>query len=617
MVVNMRGLLNRATAIHEQIFEIESIPKTERDRIYEEIDEAISGGKLVISDETLLFKSRKNDKKLLLIVNCTALFLMISIGLTLYFYLGNVEKQIISGSNTLNLTENQIITALREESEVKLSEKEKEIIRIQTQMNNLLDKQSLLLITSNERIKQLEEKLRGKINSELQLEQLKLQDMELSAANMEQEMNKLESRMESAYQKELLLIKENEEEERLIKEKELQDRMAQYQQSLFQAQEEQEILADSLNKQIDELETSYKSDRDAALLEYNNMMSLNQNEQILLTRISKLYSEISEHISNGNNPAASEIIIELRQFIQKEELTVYPNINSRKHSDLLLLQTLSGLLSSYQAPLEDVEPAYEIDEINRYINEGNIMFTTRQYAGAKKSYLSAISMIPAMEQGYSKIQEIEAIDYKSREDQFIDFLNSGDEAYEKGLYSDSMENYHTALLSLTEQDEEITSMLENLSLMGRSSAMEEMQSDLLSDEERRILAEADKMFKNRDVLLSRLNMMEVVLMEWENTDNRSGEDELVDLLNTKVLLKEVMSSKSVRDIYPDLHNTLETYLDHYGLVQQNNGKSLVINDISLMISSLNKENQRPPEPADEIQKDLYLSMLGSIKKLLK
>lgn len=613
----MRGLLSRATPIHEQIFEIESIPQTERDRIYEEIDEAISGGKLVISDETLLFKSRKNDKKLLLIVNCTALFLLISISLALYFYLGNVEKQIISGSNTLNLTENQIISALREESEVKLSEKEKEILQIQAQMDSLLDEQSLLLITSNERIKQLEEKLRGKINLELQLEQLKLQEMELSSANLEQEMSKLESRMASAYQKELLLIKDNEEEERLIKEKEIQDRITQYQQSLLQAQEEQVILAGSLNKQIDELENSYKSDRDAALLEYNNMMNLNRNEQILLTRISKSYSEISEHISNGNNPAASEMITELQQFIRNEELTVYPNINSRKHSDLLLLQTLSGLMASHQAPVEDVEPAYDMDEINRYINDGNTMFSKRQYGGAKNSYLSAISIIPAMEQGYSKIQEIEAMDHKSREDQFIDFLNTGDETYKKGLYSESLENYNAALLSLTEQDEEISSMLENLSLMARSSAMEEMQSDLLSDEERRILAEADKMFKNRDLLLSRLNMMEAGLMEWENTDNRSGEDELVDLLNTKVLLKEVMSSESVRDIYPDLHNTLETYLDHYGLVQQNNGKSLVINDISLLISSLNNENQLPPEPADEIQKDLYLSMLGSIKKLLK
>ena len=100
------------------------------------------------------------------------------------------------------------------------------------------------------------------------------------------------------------------------------------------------------------------------------------------------------------------------------------------------------------------------------------------------------------------------------------------------------------------------------------------QSSELNTREDLILKVADL----RDEYSSYLN----TIPESEQQD----QDQILDLLATKVLLKQIVSSDSVKSQYPDLLDQLELYFNIFGDNQKEDGRSAAIGEINSLLESL-------------------------------
>lgn len=246
----MSGLLEKATPLHEDILEIESIPQVERDQIYEEINQAVARVRLHITEDSQIHPLQKG-RTFPLILNVVTFSILLVIIALLFVYFGKSNKQIISSSAALNLTENRIISTLREESDRQLSAKESEIAQIQNQMLGLLNEKNILLLETKQELDQLQKELQQNMDNNIEIEEERLEGLNWDRERIDQELNGLRTELQENYSNELLKIIVQEEEKRITREKDFNEEITLLGEKLDRAISEKEELLRA-NKALEE-----------------------------------------------------------------------------------------------------------------------------------------------------------------------------------------------------------------------------------------------------------------------------------------------------------------------------------------------------------------------------
>ncbi len=606
----MSGLLEKAIPIHDQFYEIESIPLSEREQVFEDIDRAINRGKLKITEDTFQFSPLKKGRKFPILVNLSSLAVLLGIGTFLIIYFSLSEKEIISGSSSINLTESQIITALKKESEKQLSEKETEIAKIQTEMETLLSKKDLLLIESENERARLEQALTEKLENQLSLEEERLRELNLNQEAIDERLNALKLRLENDYARELQNSLAAEQEKRQQRERELEEEIIRIEESLNQAQQEKETLSADLNEQ--------QKAQDSAEKEYEILAKTLENEQFLGSQINASFDNITTELLSGNYPEAAEEIKTLSSFIRTEDFSGYPNLLARRKTDSQILETLNQLIPR-EPPIETVPaPPPVLNEIAALIEEGTRLYNNKQYSDAKETVLKALSLIPDLESGYRMIQAMEELSRKQRMTAFEEEVKKGNTAFLAGKDLSAQENYFNALKISGFQSEVLRGIINNLKLMGTRAAMAEVENNIVSDEDMLFLEYARVDYQNRMKLMNIIRNLGIVMDEiQEGLPYASNEEDMLELLEKKVLLKEILASQMVRKQYPDVYKSLEEYLDTYGIIQESIGKTHALKETASMLNALLKETSYLPSPDDPEQKDLYQEILSDLIRMVE
>ena len=96
------------------------------------------------------------------------------------------------------------------------------------------------------------------------------------------------------------------------------------------------------------------------------------------------------------------------------------------------------------------------------------------------------------------------------------------------------------------------------------------------------------------------------------------EEDLLELLSIKVLIKEVLASKTVRKDFPDLHNQLESYLEAYGELRESSGRTVILNEIINLMKKLEVgEIYYPSSPMDKSQTESYRLFLTHLQQIIE
>ena len=102
----------------------------------------------------------------------------------------------------------------------------------------------------------------------------------------------------------------------------------------------------------------------------------------------------------------------------------------------------------------------------------------------------------------------------------------------------------------------------------------------------------------------------------ENTE--PDQDEIIDLLGTKVILKQIVSTEPVKSQYPELLDQLELYFSTFGDNQKEKGRTGAFDEINSLISSLKDNSGTADRPweAQSSSTDDFRIFLDNLTKLL-
>jgi len=625
----MASLLQRARQVQDRLREktaIDAIPLEEREKIYNEIDQAVSSNKLRIEKNTFSFTPVRSDIKLPVLINLGALVLIVGLSIAFYFLFNKAETSIVSEKENVVSAEGLLLQALKDESEQRLGEKEKEISSIQSRLNGMREEQQKLLSNADKKAHQFEEDLKLEYDKELEAERQRLQEEGLPTESIDQKMQKFENRKQKEFDDKFDKIKNQLETERLEREISLNNLINDYEQNLDSARSARIELEDELTRQFSEKEKTLETERNAAVEELNRLDEQQQEEQLVIDQVLSMYTTTNKLIKNRQYEEALVNLNNLETLLNKDNIIVLPAIQYRREVDLFMIQSLRKLVASEkQADSVDINSLFEssdlIASVSGLVEEGNKYFEEGDLESARSSYINAISKFPALEGGFNNLKDIDEIDLKEDRDSFLQGLTDGDRYFKSRDFKSAIEKYRQALEYFETDSDLVDRMVTQLVDAGLELETSKGNT-LISSRELTSLNEAKIEQQERDNLVNELSDIERKIDISTNSVLPSGDNtqELISLLDTKLLIKEVIASDSIREEYPDLHEKMELYLEAYGKEKEKAGRDAALEEIVALtefLSSGGSSDAVYTTPEEEQQRELFLQFLQNLKGLFE
>ena len=625
----MASLLQRARQVQDRLKEktaIDAIPLEEREKIYNEIDQAVSSNKLRIEKNTFSFTPVRSDIKLPVLINLGAFILIVGLSITFYFVFNKAETSIVSEKENVISAEGLLLQALKAESEQRLGEKEKEISSIQSRLNGMREEQQKLISSADEKARQFEENLKLEYDKELELERQRLQEEGLSTESIDQKMQEFENIKQKEFDNKFDEMKNQLETERLEREISLNNLINDYEQNLESARSARIELEDELTRKFSEKEKALETERNAAVDELNRLDEEQQEEKLVIDQILSMYTKTNELIKNRQYEEALVNLNNLETLLNKDNIIVLPAIQYRREVDFFMIQSLRRLVASEkQADIVDTDPLFEssdlISSVSGLVEEGNNYFEEGDLESARASYIKAISKVPALEGGFNNLKDIDEIDLKEDRESFLQGLTEGDRYFKSRDFKSAIEKYRQALEYFETDSDLVDRMVTQL--VGAGLGLETSRGNtLISSRELTSLNEAKIEQQERENLVNELTDIERKIDVSTDSIPDSGENtsQLISLLDTKILIKEIIASDSIREEYPDLYEKMEMYLEAYGKEKERAGRDAALEEIVALTDYLSRGGRSDAffaTPEEEQQRELFLQFLQNLKGLFE
>ena len=619
----MASLLARAEQLKKLLRDqddIESIPLEEREKIYKEIDQVVASNKLRIQKDTFSFKPKKNDLRLPLFINLGTLFIIAVAGLGLFNYFDKAETYIISDHEEIVTVESRLIETLRKESQEQLDEKETQILNIQNRLKEMHLEQEKLVQDSQAQIASRESELRALFDEELESEKQRLSASGLSDAEIEARMKGFIDQKDIEYRDRMTTVTRQIEEERAAREETINTLISEYESTLGRAEEESLALEESLNQKFQIMEEKLQDERDTAVNTLAGLTRKREQEQFVLNNIHAMYKKINESIKGEEYGSTAENIDILENYLNREDVLAYEAVQFRRDLDTFMIQSLRKLIAIEQKvpeTVELVESAGILAKVSAAVEEGNRYYEAGEMELAKGSYLAAISSIPTLDSGYTKLQTIEEQNLRQERLNFLSSLEEGDKDFSSRQYEEAIEQYRQALEYL-ENDSDVVSRIVNQLVEAGVALKTASGETLISDRELAALNAAKLQQDSRLAVIEGLSNVERTMNSETTSRSGSSREELANLLNTKLLIMEVLASDSIQEEYPDLHKKMGDYLEAYGQEKENSGREAALEEIIQITRYLSRDFASGlPSPEEKQQKELFLQFLQNLKNILE
>jgi hypothetical protein len=633
MEESIPSLLKRAQKVKKHLgkdsdSDIESIPLEEREEIYKEIDQAVSANRLHIKEDTFVFLPESSDKRLPLIINGGALALTLILTAIFFFLFNRAETHLVSEPEIIHSAESALIDELKRESEEKIGEKQQEVNAIQGKLEEVKEQQRLLEENMASELARREAELRANFESELETERERLRREGFSEREIEEKINEYKAQRESQFESQLSELTTRLEEEQRAKENEIASLAASYEESLNQAIQERASLENSLKEQLE-------SERDIALQEMAELDALKKQEDFIINQILSLYNKVNGSIQNKNYIEATEELDSLENYLNQDNVSSLDAVQYRREIDLFMINSLRKLIlneqerasatESFQEYTVDLERPGEseaektLELVSEMVNRGNSYFDEGNMEEARKSYLEAMSYVPVLDESFNRLQDMEEQDLARERELFSQSLKEGDSFYRSKDFNSAIGKYKQALEYLTLDSDKTGAMVDKLVEAGLSREAA-AGNTLVSRDDLSLINEAKQQQKTREKLLGDLSEMEEKIQEAEPNDfNQQGSTDLVSLLGTKLLIKEVLASDSIREKYPDLHEKMGIYLEAYGREKEKSGRDAALKEIITITDQLSQKEKTSLtlSSSEKEQREMLLEFLQNLKSIIE
>jgi hypothetical protein len=538
------------------------------------------------------------------------------------------ERTILTAPVVLQTAEGKLLEAMKQESQQQLENKDREIAGIRERLAGIDQETDKIRREADARVQEREKALEESLNRSLAEERRKLEASGLSQEAVTRRITDLEARNRAQMDEQLAVFRRQADADRVEKEKTIQQLKAGFEQTLAQAQGERSALQQEAEKKQAEMEAGYRQkqlalekDKAQAQGELERLRADREKEQMVLAQSLSFYSRAREELQAERPDGALKVLAELRQFLDQPAVAALPAMTQRRPVELFLIGSLEELIKRQGAEKTNaqslqglVASADLVTAVAGLVQQGDALFEQRDYSGARELYLSAMARIPAVHVGYDRLAEIEKMFADKRTSDVAALLAAGSSAYKRGDYTGAVAQYGKALEILQGERGTVDTLIAQLEEIGSLTKNGESAARLatLEEEEHR-----------REATLAQINALRDRFGQLAGRTGASPRENLLALLETKLLVQKILLSKEVIAQYPDLSDRLDRYLDALVAERTNETRLQTIRDLDTLLGSLiEKSGKERAERAllaynSQDQKGTLLRILDKLQVLLK
>ncbi len=500
----------------------------EQIEIIGEINEVLEKNRIQIKPDTFLFTPKKRGSLIPLLINGGALVILAAGAFFLLAFFNRQERSLIRESATVLTAEGKLIEALREESEQQLGEKDQQISDIQASLEDLRNQAETAKQETEAKIREREDQLRAELEAQLETERQKLQGEGLTTAAIDNQLLSLEERLTAENESRLAAFRSQSEAELVEKEAEIAALEEQYRQSLLQFRQER----NELQQQFNQRETQLRAQLEQQVAEAESAQA-----------------EVADQLS------------EIREQRRREQLV------------------FDQILSSY-GRVEDAMESGRYDTAMRDLSN-------------LESYLSqsSIASLPAIRDripterfliaSLRNLIEERRAPTPEAATQPREAVPSGDSSAALGRLQAELDRSRSTLDQRTRELSQVRSTLDQRTReLSQARAEISRQSRQISEYET-AQREIASLRQEVSTLRRRYNSLSS-----HGASARVSQARVLDLVDTKLQVREVLSSEPVRSQYPELYEAMEDYFDTYGKVQLQSGQEGALEDANAVLDDL-------------------------------
>ncbi len=503
----------------------------EQIEIIGQINEVLEKNRIDIKSDTFAFTPKKRGNLIPLLINAGAVLILLAGAFFLLSFFNREERSLIRQSSTVLTAEGKLIAALREESEERLNQKDQQISEIQARLEDLRKQAETAKLDTEAKILEREDQLRAELEAELAAERQKLQAEGLSASTINDQLRALEERLTAENQGQLAAFRRQSEEELAEKEAELATLEEQYRQSLLQSRQERSSLQQQFSEREAELQAQFErqaAQAESAQVEVADQLARlreqRQREQLVFDQILSSYNRVEESIEDGRYSTALRDLDNLESYLSQAAIAGLPAVRNRIPVDRFLIASLRRLIEAERTPAPGAGAHVREAEPSQAEGQGSSDAVRSLQAEFDRTEASLSQQTGELNRTKS------TLDQRTRE------LNQAQGTINR--QSQQISRYEASQRETNALRQEVNSLRQRYGSISSRAA------------------------------------------------DRVSQQKVLDLVDTKLQVREVLSSDMVRGEYPNLYNAMEEYFDTYGKVQTQSGREDALKDAIAVLDEL-------------------------------
>jgi hypothetical protein len=567
------------------------ISREEREEILAQIDEAVAKTRAPAGAADLAYKGERSGAVLPLVVNAAAVLVIAAGALLFSWFSDRREESLTRRPSPILTAEGRIVGAVKRESEERLAGKDREITDIQGKLAEIGGQLETLKSESAGTIRTREEQLRAALAAELASEREKLAKGGASAASIDQQVQLIEDRKTRELASALAAFRSQADAELAKKETAINAQFSSYQQSLEQARTEKARLEAEMSAQRADLLAKAQGDTAELTAALGSLREQQQKEQLVSDQISASYRLAEAEIQAGRGEGAIGALDALVAYLDQPAIAALPAVQRRKPVELFLVGALKDLVAARASPAAAAVRPDVRKAVTDAVAEGDALYASARYKEAIEKYGEALEALrdisPGLpragvrladagwRKGYAELVAREDLSAKP-------LLERADRLARSGSWREAVSAYAGAIRGYP-----------NSSLAARALAGMESSVDRLLKARELARARADAERK------ASVDEKTRALSEGLSASGRAAataagaaQKELIDLLEAKVKMREVLGSDPVAAQHPGLAGKFDKYLDLFGEEKRGEGRASALRDVVAVVDYLQGKKAR-------------------------
>jgi len=579
----------------------------EREEILAQIEEAVAKTRTPAGDQDLSYRSERSGALLPIVLNAIAILVIAAGALLFSWFFDRSEQSLTSGSAPVLTAESKVVGTIKRESEQKLAGKDKEIADIQGRLSDIGGQLSALKSDSAGKIRRKEEELRAALAAELAAEREKLRRAGASTKSIDQQVQLIEDRKTKELSTALAAFRRQADAELAKKETEINARFSEYQRSLKEAQAEKTRLQEEMAAQREDLLAKARGDTAKLTEALGSLREQQQKEQLVADQVSASYHLVDAEMAAGRWDGAISALDSLAGYLDQPAIGALPAVQRRKPVELFLIASLRDLVASRRgaaaaSPIDETGRAATRKAVADAIAAGEALHSAGDYKGANEKYVKALEALRDVSAALPRLGVRIAdagwrqglAELAAREDRSSKpLVEKADRLARAGSWSEAITAYAGAIRAYP------NSTLAARALAGMESCIVSLlkQKDEQAAQKERDLSLTSKQAEEgrQTSVVEKLQAMSDGLAasgRRVGTSASVAQKELIELLEDKVKMKEVLGSAAVTAQYPGLAGKLDRYLDLFGEEKRIEGRAFALRDVGVVVDYIQGKKTR-------------------------